>query len=79
MSSPPPPQRNATPAAGHSLDMVIAELKRSIRQDWRPTMKRVAIACAQEIGALNNKVARWVASDALGELRSPAVQTRLAR
>lgn len=36
-----------------------------------------AITIAEEIGATDNPAARWIASDALRELRSPAVQKRL--
>ena len=42
-------------------------------------LNRAATACAQEIGALDNKAARWVAADALRELLSPAVQNRLVK
>lgn len=42
-------------------------------------LNRAAIACAQEIAALNSKAARWVAADALRELQSPAVQNRLTK
>ncbi|MEL7561929.1 DNA alkylation repair protein [Dehalogenimonas sp. 4OHTPN] len=45
--------------------------KRSIELNLR------AIAVAEKISGANNPAARWVASDALRELRSPAVQARL--
>ena len=37
-----------------------------------------AIECAERIQAQDSRAARWVATDALRELRSPAVQRRLA-
>ncbi len=37
-----------------------------------------AIACAQGLRTLDSRAARWVAADALRELQSDAVQTRLA-
>ena len=42
-------------------------------------LNKKAIACAERIHAQNSTVARWVAADALRELRSDAVQARLAR
>lgn len=42
-------------------------------------LNRKAIACAERIRKLNTRAARWIAADALRELRSAAVQTRLAR
>jgi 3-methyladenine DNA glycosylase AlkD len=39
----------------------------------------LAIGCATEISGLDSRAARWIASDALRELRSDAVQERLAR
>jgi 3-methyladenine DNA glycosylase AlkD len=41
-------------------------------------LNRAAIAAAREIHRLDSPAARWIASDALRELRSPAVQRRLA-
>ncbi len=38
-----------------------------------------AIAVAEEISRFDSKAARWIASDALRELRSEAVQKRLAK
>jgi len=40
-------------------------------------LNRAAIAVAREIHELNSPGARWIASDALRELRSPAVQRRV--
>jgi 3-methyladenine DNA glycosylase AlkD len=42
-------------------------------------LNRAAIAVAQEIHELDSPAARWIASDALRELRSPAVQGRLKK
>jgi len=42
-------------------------------------LNRAAIKAAQEIHGLNSSSARWVASDAVRELRSPAVQQRLKK
>jgi 3-methyladenine DNA glycosylase AlkD len=41
------------------------------------TMNARAIATAEDIGRLDSRSARWIASDALRELRSEAVQGRL--
>jgi 3-methyladenine DNA glycosylase AlkD len=41
-----------------------------------PRLNRAAIKAAQEIHGLKSSSARWIASDALRELRSPAVQRR---
>ena len=40
-------------------------------------LNRAAITAAEEIHRLDARAARWIASDALRELRSPAVQRRL--
>lgn len=40
-------------------------------------LNRRAIATAEKVAALDSKAARWIASDALKELRSDAVQERL--
>ncbi len=42
-------------------------------------LNKAAIATAKEIQRLDSKAARWVASDALRELESEAVQKRLKR
>ena len=42
-------------------------------------LNREAIAAAERIRALDSKTARWIATDALRELTSPAVRRRLAR
>lgn len=47
--------------------------KRNIR------LNRAAIQLAEEIGRINSKSARWIASDAIRELKSNAVQQRLKK
>jgi len=42
-----------------------------------PRLNRAAIAAAQEIQQLNSRAARWIASNAIKELESQAVQERL--
>jgi 3-methyladenine DNA glycosylase AlkD len=42
-------------------------------------LNRKAIALAEEIREIDSRAARWIAADALRELRSEAVQKRLAR
>jgi 3-methyladenine DNA glycosylase AlkD len=44
-----------------------------------PHLNRRAIRTAHEIRALDARSARWIASDALRELESPAVRERMAR
>jgi 3-methyladenine DNA glycosylase AlkD len=41
-------------------------------------LNKEAIVCAEEIAGSDDATSRWVASDALRELRSEAVQTRLS-
>ncbi len=43
------------------------------------TLNRAAIATADGIRKTESKAARWIAADALRELRSPAVQARLRK
>ncbi len=47
--------------------------KRNIR------LNRAAVACGTRISRLDSRAARWIASDALRELRGEAVQGRLRR
>jgi 3-methyladenine DNA glycosylase AlkD len=47
--------------------------KRNVR------LNREAIACGERIRRQDNRAARWIASDALRELKSEAVQDRLRR
>lgn len=44
-----------------------------------PALNKAAIAAARQIQRLDSRAARWIASDALRELQSPAVQERLER
>lgn len=43
------------------------------------TLNKKAVEVAEELYASSNKSARWVASDALRELKSPAVRNRLVK
>jgi 4'-phosphopantetheinyl transferase EntD len=42
------------------------------------SLNRKAIAVAEEIQQLESKAARWIANDALRELRSEKIQKRLS-
>jgi 3-methyladenine DNA glycosylase AlkD len=42
-------------------------------------LNRRAIAIAEELRRMDSRAARWIAADALRELRSEAVQARLRR
>lgn len=42
-------------------------------------LNALAIECAERIAVHDSKAARWIAADALRELRSPAVQQKLAK
>ena len=44
-----------------------------------PNLNKAAINSAREIQRLDSKAARWIASDAIRELESEAVQTRLSK
>jgi 3-methyladenine DNA glycosylase AlkD len=44
-----------------------------------PALNRAAITAAKEISQIDSKSARWIASDAIRELESEAVQKRLAK
>jgi 3-methyladenine DNA glycosylase AlkD len=44
-----------------------------------PALNRTAIASARRIALQGSRAARWIAADALRELKSEAVQTRLRR
>ena len=41
-------------------------------------LNRIALDCAEQISEVESSAARWIASDAIRELRSEAVQRRLA-
>ena len=47
------------------------------RQKWNLKLNKAVIDTAEEIGRLDLKTARWIATEALRELRSDAVQLRL--
>lgn len=51
---------------------------RQIGKRSRP-LNRAAIAAAERIASVDDRTARWIAADALRELRSPAVAERLTR
>jgi 3-methyladenine DNA glycosylase AlkD len=65
--------------AGDERNYVRKAVNWALRQIGKRNQRlnRVAIKAAQEIHRLNSSSARWIASDALRELRSPAVQGRL--
>ena len=42
-------------------------------------LNRIAISTAREIQGIDSKAARWIASDAIRELESEAVQRRLEK
>jgi 3-methyladenine DNA glycosylase AlkD len=44
-----------------------------------PHLNKLAIGCAERIRQQDSRAARWIASDALRELKSEAVQARLPR
>jgi len=44
-----------------------------------PNLNRSAVKAAKEIQRIESKAARWVASDAIRELESEAVQGRLKK
>jgi 3-methyladenine DNA glycosylase AlkD len=60
-------------------------VKKAVNWSLRQIGKRnlalngAAIACAEELRAIDSRSARWIAADALRELRSDAVQARLRR
>jgi 3-methyladenine DNA glycosylase AlkD len=66
-------------AAGDERNYVKKAVNWALRQigkrNWR--LNRVAVKAALEIRGRGSPTARWIASDALRELESPAVQRRL--
>ncbi len=60
-------------------------VKKAVNWLLRQTGKRsrmlnaAAIACAEELRQMDDKTARWIAADALRELRSEKIQARLKR
>ena len=67
--------------AGDERNYVRKAVNWSLRQIGKRNQRlnRAAIKAAQEIHELNSPSARWIASDALRELRSPAVKQRLRK
>ena len=65
--------------AGDERNYVRKAVNWALRQIGKRNQRlnRGAIKAAQDIHGLNSPSARWKASDALRELRSPAVQRRL--
>jgi 3-methyladenine DNA glycosylase AlkD len=65
--------------AGDERNYVKKAVNWALRQIGKRNQRlnRAAIEAAQEIHELNSPSARWIAADALRELRSPAVQRRL--
>ncbi|MFB0517211.1 MAG: DNA alkylation repair protein, partial [Candidatus Neomarinimicrobiota bacterium] len=66
-------------ASTDSRNMVKKAVNWALRQIGKrnAVLNRRAIAVAREILARDNPTARWIASDALRELQSEAVQKRL--
>ena len=65
--------------AGDQRNFVRKAVNWALRQIGKrnPPLNRAAIKAAQQIRELGSPSARWIAADALRELRSPAVQQRL--
>lgn len=65
--------------AGDERNYVRKAVNWALRQIGKRSQRlnRAAIETAQDIHQLNSPSARWIASDALRELHSPAVQRRL--
>ncbi len=68
-------------AAADDRNMVKKAVNWALRQIGKrnPALNRAAIRCAERIRGQATPPARWIAADALRELRSPAVQARLGR
>jgi len=67
--------------AGDGRNYVRKAVNWALRQIGKRNQRlnRAAIEAARDIHGLNSPGARWIASDALRELRSPAVQRRLKK
>ena len=67
--------------AGDDRNFVRKAVNWALRQIGKrnPALNREAIAAGERIRAQGSRAARWVAADALRELKSEAVQARLAR
>jgi len=65
--------------AGDGRNLVKKAVNWALRQIGKrsPALHGMAVECAERIAAQNARAARWVAADALRELRSPAVLQRL--
>ncbi len=67
--------------AGDDRNFVKKAVNWALRQIGKRNLRlnRLAIRTAKQIRGMDSRAARWVAADALRELRSPAVQRRLRR
>ncbi|HJV64040.1 MAG TPA: DNA alkylation repair protein [Albitalea sp.] len=67
-------------AAGDERNFVKKAVNWALRSIGKRSaaLHRAALACAARLQATDSRAARWIAADALRELRSDAVQTRLA-
>jgi 3-methyladenine DNA glycosylase AlkD len=67
--------------AGDERHFVKKAVNWAVRQIGKRSLalNAMAIDAAEQIAALGSRSARWIAADALRELRSPAVHERLAR
>lgn len=67
--------------AGDDRNYVKKAISWALRQIGKrsPELNARAIRTAEEIRGLDARAARWIAADALRELRSPAVRARLVR
>jgi len=67
--------------AGDGRNYVRKAVNWALRQIGKRNQRlnRAAIEAAQDIRGLNSPSARWIASDALRELRSPALKQRLKK
>jgi 3-methyladenine DNA glycosylase AlkD len=65
--------------AGDKRNYVKKAVNWALRQTGKRNQRlnRAAIKAAQDMHGMNSPSARWIASDGLRELRSPAVQRRL--
>ncbi len=67
--------------AGDNRNFVKKAVNWALRQIGKRNLRlnRLAIRTAKQIRGMGSRAARWIAADALRELRSPAVQRRLRR
>ena len=68
-------------AASDDRNMVKKGVNWALRQIGKrnPALNRAAIACAERVRRQGSRSARWIAADALRELRSPALRARFER